>query len=268
VTRSLLALIWVLSSSNCFAVLSTGFEDLQLTTPTTRYATGSSFVSQGITFAVVPYPDRVPASVTSNNYAKGGGKELFLGGGVGVAISVPPQTSSVGFKFGQYNPYNGLTINGQATSRQLSIKQMHGITLGGVAVSVVSSPSLAYGSVTLTGAIETLVIGGTELAIDDLSIAAPATNPAFADFNGDMVVDGADFLRWQRNVGKVNATSGDGDADNDQDVDQADFSAWRYYFGSAVSAAESLQPVPEPSTLMMTAIVAIALTATRQSRAD
>ncbi|BBO32914.1 hypothetical protein [Lacipirellula parvula] len=268
-TRSLFSLIWALSSTSCFAALSTGFEDLQLTTPTTRYATGSSFNSQGIKFTVVPYPEKLQVSVTGNNYAKGGGKELYMGGGVGVAISIPPQTTSIGFKFGQYNSYNGLTINGQSTSRQLSIKYMNGISVGGVAVSVVSSPSLAYGTVTLTGAIETLTIGGTEFAIDDLSITAPVADPAFADFNGDMVVDGTDFLRWQRNLGKASATRSDGDADNDQDVDRADLLAWRYHYSSAVSAAEAVAVVPEPAAIimaMMATIPIVALSGVRRPR--
>jgi hypothetical protein len=262
--RPLITLILSLSATSCIAALFTGFEDLQLTTPTTRYTTGRSFGSEGIKFTVVPYPDKLPVSVTGSNYAKGGGKELYMGGGVGVAISIPPQTTSIGFKFGQYNPYNGLTINGQSTSRQLSIKYMDGITLGGVAVSVVSSPSLAYGTVTLTGVIETLTIGGTELAIDDLAITAPATNPALADFNGDLVVGGADFLRWQRNRGKAGATRSDGDADNDQDVDRADLLAWQYYFGSSVAGA--VEVVPEPAAIMMLTIAIVVLPAVRRSR--
>lgn len=268
VTRSLFSLIWVLSSTSCFAAISTGFEDLQVTTPTTRYATGTSFNSQGIKFTVVPYPGKLQVSVTSNNYAKGGGRELYMGGGVGVAISIPPQTTSIGFKFGQYNPDNGLVINGESTSRQLSIKYMNGISVGGVTVSVVSSPSLPYGAVTLTGAIETLTIGGTEFAIDDLAITAPAANPAFADFNGDAIVDGADFLQWQRNRGKANATRADGDADNDQDVDRADLLAWRYYFGSSVSAAATVAGVPEPAAITLLAITVVAISAARRPRRD
>ena len=189
-----------------------------------------------------------------------------MGAGVGVAVSMPPMTSLVTFKFGQYNPWNGLTINGQSTSRPQTIRDMNGISLGGVSVAVSNSSSTPSGTVTLIGAIDTLTIGGMELAIDDLSITAPVTNPAFANFNGDTIVDGRDFLRWQRNLGKASATRSDGDADNDQDVDRADLTAWRYYFGNSVSAAEAVAVVPEPAAIIMAAIPVIALSGVRRSR--
>lgn len=182
-----------------------------------------------------------------------------MGGGVGVSLSMPPMASQVAFKFAQGN-WNGLTINGQSTSSSVTIKHINGILLGGVSVAVVSSPSLNYGSVTLTGPIETLTIGGIELWVDDLSITAPITTPSIADFTGDAKVDGADFLRWQRHFGDSNATHDKGDADNDHDVDKSDLVAWRYHFGgSAASAVELAQPVPEPSAAMLCAIALAAL---------
>ena len=194
------------------------------------------------------------------NYAKGGGKELWMGAGVGVSVSMPPMASQVAFKFAQGNPWNGLTINGQSTSRPLTIKDMNGISLGGVSVAVASSTSLNYGSVTLTGSIETLIIGGMELSVDDLSIAAPITTPSICDFNGDAIVDGVDFLRWQRHVGISNATHDKGDADGDHDVDNSDLVAWRYHFGaSAASAVELAQSVPEPSAATLCVIAFAAL---------
>ena len=78
--RPLAILICVLSSTTCFAALSTSFEDLQLTTPTTTHKPGSSLLSQGIKFTIVPYPYSYPLSVTSSNYAKGGGGTLYGSG--------------------------------------------------------------------------------------------------------------------------------------------------------------------------------------------
>lgn len=63
------------------------------------------------------------------------------------------------------------------------------------------------------------------------------------DFNGDAIVDGADFLLWQRGLGKPALTAGasDGDADGDRDVDGQDLSLWRLNFGTApVTAAAAV----------------------------
>jgi hypothetical protein len=58
-----------------------------------------------------------------------------------------------------------------------------------------------------------------------------------ADFNDDALVDGHDFLAWQRSVGMgINATRAQGDADADTDVDQADLTAWKTEFGGLAAA--------------------------------
>src|SRR5262249_47863414 len=61
-------------------------------------------------------------------------------------------------------------------------------------------------------------------------------DPAPADFNGDGVADGADFLLWQQGLGLPAALKGDGDANNDQVVDAADLAIWEAQFGLAAPA--------------------------------
>jgi hypothetical protein len=71
-----------------------------------------------------------------------------------------------------------------------------------------------------------------------------------ADFNDDGVVDGADFLTWQRGVG-VADTHRQGDANGSGAVDAADLAVWQAQFGGGVSAAATASAagtaVPEPS---------------------
>gem|GEM_PF-2689764 len=58
-----------------------------------------------------------------------------------------------------------------------------------------------------------------------------------ADFNGDSIVDGADFLFWQRGFGiSGSATLADGDANSDTNVNGADFSVWQSQYGSSGTA--------------------------------
>ena len=61
--------------------------------------------------------------------------------------------------------------------------------------------------------------------------------PASADFNGDTVVSGTDFLIWQRGFGTSapNGLKSDGDADNDADVDANDLAVWSSQYGTAAS---------------------------------
>ncbi|MBA3485284.1 MAG: DUF1559 domain-containing protein, partial [Pirellulales bacterium] len=68
------------------------------------------------------------------------------------------------------------------------------------------------------------------------NVAAP--QPPDADFGGDGIVDGTDFLAWQRGLG---ATGGDlksqGDADADGVVGSQDLAAWRAQFGAGAAAS-------------------------------
>lgn len=69
---------------------------------------------------------------------------------------------------------------------------------------------------------------------------------ASADFNDDGVVDGGDFLIWQRGMGvQAGAAFSDGDANRDGVVDGADLNVWREQFGQIASPAAAA--VPEPA---------------------
>jgi hypothetical protein len=69
------------------------------------------------------------------------------------------------------------------------------------------------------------------------------------DFNNDNVVDGADFLIWQRGFGPT-GTNLTGDADGNGVVDGADLAIWKSQFGGAPAAAVAAA-VPEPATLAL-----------------
>jgi hypothetical protein len=68
-----------------------------------------------------------------------------------------------------------------------------------------------------------------------------AALPAAADFNLNGVVDGNDFLAWQRGLGRAGtyAHQADGNADIDADVDSADLGVWQSQFAGSASAATS-----------------------------
>ncbi|MCA9235081.1 MAG: PEP-CTERM sorting domain-containing protein [Planctomycetales bacterium] len=85
-----------------------------------------------------------------------------------------------------------------------------------------------------------------------------ATPPASdADFNDDGIVDGEDFIAWQRGFGTLSgATNELGDADGNGTVDAADLAAWQSSFGGT-TAAPLASATPEPTTAAL-AMLALA----------
>jgi hypothetical protein len=84
-----------------------------------------------------------------------------------------------------------------------------------------------------------------------VDIAAPTED---ADFNNSSLVDGADFLIWQRGLGTPDAQNADGDADADLDVDAADLTIWGNQYGAAPPVLAAITAVPEPTTLALVAL--------------
>lgn len=65
------------------------------------------------------------------------------------------------------------------------------------------------------------------------------------DFNNDKTVDGADFLRWQRGQSPT-------------PLSQADLNVWRNNFGQSLLSLPTVSSIPEPSTLALLSLGAIA----------
>jgi hypothetical protein len=95
------------------------------------------------------------------------------------------------------------------------------------------------GSITLDAQMSA---GGSVIIADAVRLRLSVARPV-SDFNGDAVVDGADFLAWQRGLGASAATPGDGDADNDADVDADDLIIWNVQFGDAVQGIDDVSTV-------------------------
>ena len=87
------------------------------------------------------------------------------------------------------------------------------------------------------------------LMVLDVSDAAST-----GDFNQDNVVDGADFLAWQRNAGVTsNATLAMGDGNRDKKVGSPDLDVWKFQFGES-GAHHAVTAVPEATSVLLAAI--------------
>jgi hypothetical protein len=76
------------------------------------------------------------------------------------------------------------------------------------------------------------------------------------DFNGDLVVDLADYTVWRDRLGSSDLMA---DANGDNVVDGADYEIWKNNFGrSVVEAAASATAIPEPSAVTIMLAVCLA----------
>jgi hypothetical protein len=78
-----------------------------------------------------------------------------------------------------------------------------------------------------------------------------------ADFDGNDIVDGNDFLIWQRFVG-TGTLQTQGDANGDGTVNGADLQIWRDAFGQP-GVASAVGAIPEPSALALAGLAALAI---------
>ena len=82
---------------------------------------------------------------------------------------------------------------------------------------------------------------------------AVAANPAIVqgDFNGDEIVNAADYDAWNANFGTANAAA---DGNGDGIVNAADYTVWRNHLGALAGAGSGgLAVVPEPKSWMLVA---------------
>jgi hypothetical protein len=80
------------------------------------------------------------------------------------------------------------------------------------------------------------------------STVEPEFGPT-GDYNGDGIVDAADYLVWRNSLGSTTNLAADGNGSGA--IDKGDYTVWKSHFGQAGAAASSLgiAAVPEPATL-------------------
>ncbi len=85
-------------------------------------------------------------------------------------------------------------------------------------------------------------------------------SPAAADFDEDGDVDNADLAAWENNYGlSGSAEHYHGDANGDLQVDGTDFLIWQEQFGQGVPLVAAVTSVPEPGTAFLASFAAVSL---------
>lgn len=89
-------------------------------------------------------------------------------------------------------------------------------------------------------------------AIDNLVLSVPMSG----DYNGDGVVDAADYTVWRNTLGSTDDLRADGD--NSGTIDTGDYVVWKGTFGTGSGGAGlHVSVVPEPSSLVIVACGAL-----------
>jgi hypothetical protein len=88
-------------------------------------------------------------------------------------------------------------------------------------------------------------------------------NPPNSDFNDDGLVNGDDLAAWTANYGKTPATLADGDGNGDNVVDGVDFLMWQRQ--ATVASSGAVNGIPEPNAALLT-ILATTLLLQRRKR--
>jgi hypothetical protein len=144
-----------------------------------EFALEDVFTSKNLSFKVVelvspntPVPARIFATSTHS----------FLIPGPGVEFLLPPNVHEVSLRYGGAG--YAISINGEEAMSgpifQTLLDDLNGTSLGGVSIATTRSipPPLGDGFLTLSGAISSLVIGGVELTIDDITVRVPEPSTA------------------------------------------------------------------------------------------
>jgi len=111
-----------------------------------------------------------------------------------------------------------------------------------------------------------LNVDGTVNLADVDTLVSDLVRTSFGDFNLDRVVDGADFLIWQRGLGAAGARFDQGDATLSGVVAADDLAIWRGGFDAvSLVGAAAVAAVPEPGAAKLLAVGILAtLTRIRQ----
>ncbi len=189
-------------AGSCASAVVIDFDDLTLGT---RYYLGTTFIASGVSITVETYEwDSGVWNTNPGSYAA----VADWGDNVGSGNHMYPNNVNLDFDVGvasglslEYFESGGncnVEINGDFRNIQ-SLDELDGQTVGGVEVTVTATGAFnKYGTMTLSGLVNSFAIGGQELVIDDVTLVP---EPGCASILGcGMISVAGSILRRRRRM--------------------------------------------------------------------
>jgi hypothetical protein len=99
------------------------------------------------------------------------------------------------------------------------------------------------------------------------SFVATAVQPLAGDYNGNGVVDAADYTVWRDALGQHVLNFSGADGDGDGVIDEGDYAVWKENFGATGGSGAVAASVPEPSSLLLAVLTfLVAVVGARHAR--
>ncbi len=162
------------------------------------------------------------------------GNYLQLTANIGLNINLPTGASQIQFDFIRNSPATAFVVNGGWVDANFLPA-----TVNGINVTSQLPTNDNWGSISLTGNINTFYIVGTEYLIDNLN-ATPLPGLA-GDFNRNHAVDAADYVLLRKTL-----------------FTRTGYHSWRVNFG-ATNPGIGASTVPEPTVLWLTIVALVGL---------
>jgi hypothetical protein len=94
--------------------------------------------------------------------------------------------------------------------------------------------------------------GLVDLEVEYVRVMLPVPEGLPGDYNGDLVVDAADYTVWRDNLGAADESSLNGNGDGMNGVDAGDYTRWKDNFGATGGAGSAAYAaVPEPASALL-----------------
>ncbi|MEM9185106.1 MAG: sulfatase-like hydrolase/transferase [Planctomycetota bacterium] len=146
-----------------------------------------------------------------------------------------------------------------------SVAAIGNLAYGANAIPRLGSRQLGDGKY-LNGSLDEVFLYDWALTDEQIAAAFHFTFASSGDFNGDGVVDAADYTVWRDTLGST--TDFRADADGNQLIDAQDYLAWRSNFGANNNANPpgNAQATPEPSSAVGVTTLLLAASWTQRRR--
>lgn len=122
-----------------------------------------------------------------------------------------------------------------------------------------------FGSI--NGNVATIYAMSTNNGIEAFTFTLDTAVTNSGDYNGNGVVDAADYILWRETLGQAASLAGSGaDGDGDGTIGPGDYSYWQARFGNTAGSGLGTAQVPEPTSIALVALMLMGMVAHRGRR--